>query len=216
MKKNVFWIITVLTVFALIQPQMTEAQERELYREGDYTFTIWRELTNDRRIIAYAMIVEYVGTWGNVQIPSTLDGIPVIAILDEAFAEKGLTSVSIPSSVTGIGPVPSIGNEAFADNRLTSVTIANGVTRIGIGAFAFNLLSTVNIPDSVVEIGAGAFAANYLTSVTIPNSVTHIGEVAFLNNLLTSVSVPRSVQIGDDAFSRNGPNRDRNATVTRR
>jgi hypothetical protein len=215
MKKKMILVVTVLTLFALIQPQMTEAQERELYREGDYTFTIWRELTNDRRIVAYAMIVEYVGTGGNVQIPSTLDGIPVIAILDEAFVEKGLTSVSIPSTVTGTRQVLAIGREAFAKNRLTSIHISNGITNIGIGAFSQNLLTDVNIPSSVIGIGAFAFAANYLTSVSIPDSVTFIGEDAFYNNLLTNVSVPRGVVI-DGAFEANGPNRDRNATITRR
>jgi Flp pilus assembly protein TadD len=173
-KTRVFFLFFV-GMMILWQPKTVVAQERELYRDGHFIFTVWREFDKtggDIKIITYAMIVDYTGPGGNVQIPSLLDGLPVIAVLDEAFLNKGLTGISIPGTVTGIGPVPGI--------------------------------------------GVGAFAANHLTSVSIPDGVTIIGEGAFYNNLLTSVSVPGSVQIGENAFARNGPNRDRNATVTRR
>ena len=81
-------------------------------------------------------------------------------------------------------PVVSIGNEAFANKQLTSVTIPNGVTTIGYRAFYSNQLTSVTIPDSVTAIGETAFANNQLTSVTIPNSVTSIGNNAFANNQL--------------------------------
>ena len=46
---------------------------------------------------------------GAVVIPATIDGMPVVGIGDEAFYNcTGLTSVTIPDSVT------SIGDEAFA------------------------------------------------------------------------------------------------------
>ena len=115
--------------------------------------------------------------WGNVVIPDAIDGKPVLYIGDSAFAYcSGLTSVTIPNSVT------SIGDSAFYHcSGLTSVTIPNSVTSIGDYAFAdCSGLTSVTIPGSVTSIGDYAFSCcSGLTSVTIPDSVTSIGDYAF-------------------------------------
>ena len=116
------------------------------------------------------------------------------------FGCTGLTSVTIPSSVTNIG------NSAFSGcTGLTSVTIPDSVTSIGDDAFkGCSGLTTMTIPNSVTSIGNSAFSdCTGLTSVTIPDNVTSIGERAFRNCTgLTSVTIPDSVtSIGDDAFS---------------
>ena len=118
---------------------------------------------------------------GSVVIPSTVtyDGTTysVIFIGDYAFGGcSGLTSVTIPNSVT------SIGGSAFNScSGLTSVTIPNNVTSIGGSAFyCCSGLTSVTIPNSVTSIGKSAFSGcSGLTSVTIPNSVTSIGDYAF-------------------------------------
>ena len=159
------------------------------------------------------------GNW-EVRIPPTIRGLPVIAIGDLAFAEKGSISVTIPNSVTRIGvgafkynqltsftipdSVTYIGGLAFSGNQLTSFTIPNSVTYIGDQAFSDNQLTSITIPDSVTTIGWSAFARNQLTSVNIGNNVTYIGNGAFQNNQLTSVTIPNSVTFIDIlAFSRN-------------
>ena len=112
---------------------------------------------------------------------------------------SGLTSVTIPNSVTAIG------FSAFRDcSSLTSVTIPKDVTFIAHTVFAgCSGLTSITIPESVTSIGISAFnGCSGLTSFTIPNSVISIGSYAFYNCYgLTSVTIPKSVtSIGDSSF----------------
>ena len=164
---------------------------------------------------------------GVITIPATVTkgGVKytVTSIGNSAFANRYITSVDIPDSVTSIGDfafehcsgltsvtipdsVTSIGNYAFSYcTGLTSVTIPGSVTSIGKGAFSMcRSLTSVDILDGVTSIGDFAFVAcDGLTSVTIPDSVTSIGNYAFyLCTGLTSVDIPDGVtSIGNRAFS---------------
>ena len=76
----------------------------------------------------------------------------------------------------------SIGNSAFRGcSGLTSITIPDSVTSIGNSAFSgCSGLTSITIPNGVTSIGEDAFrGCSGLTSVTIGNSVTSIGEDAF-------------------------------------
>ena len=113
---------------------------------------------------------------------------------------SGLTSLTIPSSVT------EIGSYAFEDcSGLTSLTIPSSVTSIGWYAFeGCSGLTSLTIPSSVTEIGRETFmGCSGLTSLTIPSSVTSIGWSAFSGcSGLTSLTIPSSVtSIGYYAFS---------------
>ena len=131
-------------------------------------------------------------TYETYYIPSSLKSVTVTGgnILYGAFSYcKGLTSVTIPDSVT------SIGYEAFFYcTGLTSVTIPDSVTSIGYEAFFYCTgLTSVTIPDSVTSIGSSAFSGcTGLTSVTIPDRVTSIGNSVFSYCTgLTSITVAK-------------------------
>ncbi len=113
---------------------------------------------------------------------------------------SGLTSVTIPNSVT------SIGNYAFLGcSGLTSITIPNSVTSIGNSAFLHcSGLTSVTIGNSVTSIGRSAFeGCSGLTSITIPNSVTSIGSGAFSGcKGLTSITIGSGIKyIHSSAFA---------------
>lgn len=134
-------------------------------------------------------------------------------IYSKTFSGCGLTSITIPESVTDIrldafefcskltsitipNSVKSIGQCAFYScESLTSVTIGNSVEDIEWGAFAGCIsLNSITIPNSVKNIGGAAFkGCSALSSVIIGNSVTYIGEEAFDNSALISVTIPKSV-----------------------
>ena len=89
---------------------------------------------------------------------------------------SGLTSLTLPSSVTKIG--------CYALSScigLTSLTLPSSVTEIGEGAFLnCRGLTNFTIPSGVTSIGTSAFFCCYgLISLTIPSSVTSIGGFAF-------------------------------------
>ena len=165
---------------------------------------------------------------GELTIPSKVNDGTNFYIVKEignlGFCENtGLTSVTIPNSVTSIGKkafmncrslasvsIPSsvtfISDEAFRDCRLlASISIPSSVTSIGESAFYYcSSLASVSIPSSVTSIGKWVFAGcSSLASVSIPSSVTSIGDYAFRGcSSLASVSIPSSVtSIGSSAFS---------------
>lgn len=103
--------------------------------------------------------------------------------------------------------VISIGNNAFLQKGLTSVEIPNSVTTIGSAAFFDNMnLTSVMLQDGLVSIGDNTFNSCGLTNVTIPSTVTNIGNFAFYSNPLTDVTslaiTPALISTGsNDSFS---------------
>ena len=104
---------------------------------------------------------------------------------------RGLTSITIPSSVTSLG-----GGCFYACRGLTSITIPSSVTSLGNYCFSYcSGFTSITIPSSVTSLGEGCFSGcSGLTSVTIPSSVTSLGEWCFQHcSSLTSITIPSSV-----------------------
>ena len=168
--------------------KVTDYESTTIFKYGNFN--------EDAKTVAIAGFDESKPNWASysrdLSIPSEYvkGGVTynVVSINDNAFKNRGLTSVIIPNTIT------SIGRSGFADNKLTSVTIPTTVTNIGYAIFSGNKLTSVTIPNTVKSIDAWAFYNNNLTSVTIPSSVESIGLSAFgYNNKLTSVTVPSTV-----------------------
>ena len=184
-------------------------------QSGDYCYTVFDDTVT---------IVRYLGPGGDVVIPDTILDMPVVSIEGGYYAywvcwnpenpwecvpsqelwgafqgRSGVTSVTIPSSVT------SIGEWAFCVCwDLTSVTIPSSVTSIGFSAFrGCTSLTSLTLPDNVASIGDSAFyGCSGLTSLTLPDSLNSIGNEWFYNcTSLASVTIPDSViSIGGAAF----------------
>ena len=151
------------------------------------------------------------GISGSVAIPSqvVLNGkkYDVTSIGGWAFYySTGVSSITIPSSVT------SIGDYAFSYKDLASIIVETGNTKYDSRNNCNAIIETSSntlfagckntvIPNSVTSIGDKAFLSCSLPSITIPSSVTSIGEHAFAYCSLTSVTIPNSVtSIGNGVF----------------
>ena len=135
--------------------------------------------------------------FGDIIIPEKVkgnDGVEYIVASLGASCFKGctgLTSITIPSSVT------SLGNSCFKDcSGLTSITIPSSVTSLGDYCFSnCRGLTSITIPSSVTSLGNSCFSGCWgLTSITIPSSVTSLSYGCFWGcSGLTSITIPSSV-----------------------
>ena len=158
------------------------------------------------------VITGYWGSEGNVVIPSSTNGYPVVSINVNAFHNNlALTNVTIPDTIINIG------DYAFSYcHNLSNITVSAGNPNYAsVGGVLFNKPPTTlitcpagfvggySIPNSVKNIYQYAFnQCAGLTTVAIPDSVTTIGTWAFgFCSRLQRVTIPRNVtMIGSYTF----------------
>lgn len=124
---------------------------------------------------------------GELVIPTfvTINGqkYTVREIRSYAFAEKSVTSLTLPEELQFIG------DYAFQRNyKLTDFTMPSKLQSIGRGAFwNCNGLRTVNLPEGLKALGIEAFGAcNGLQKLTLPSTLTSIGN--YVINYCSSLS----------------------------
>ena len=202
MKKlsGILFVIVFFVICAAVLPAQVQAAE-----EGGYTYTV---SNNEATITGCNDSIS-----GNVTIPETLGGYPVVSIRYRAFANnKNLTGIALPDSVR------SIGSKAFyACSNLTSLTIGSGVATIGYQAFIYCNLKDVYITDLNAWLKIEYEYDNFfvaenmhiidgeneeITEIVVDSSVTAIRDYGFQNfKNLTAITIPDSVtSIGYNLF----------------
>ena len=165
---------------------------------------------------------------GDIVVPEKVKGNDGVVYVVTAFEDRcfydcgGLTSITIPSSVTSLGrscfwhcsgltsitipsSVTSLGRSCFSGcSGLTSITLPSSVTSLGDHCFDDCIgLTSITLPSSVTSLGDYCFYRCFgLTSITLPSSVTSLGEYCFSDcSGLTSITLPSSVtSLGKNCF----------------
>ena len=186
---------------------------------GSYAFngTAWYNNQADGVIYINNVLYEYKGTMPDNTSINIKEG--TVSISPYAFDGcAGLTSATIPNSVTEIGSSAfkgcsgltnliledgedAVSGLSFPDSPLESLYLGRNTNYPF--AEGKTTLKTLMIGNMVSSICNSAFhGCTSLTSITIPNSVTTIGSDAFNGcSGLTSVTIPNSVtSIGSSAF----------------
>ncbi len=189
------------------EPEWEEARE-DVLESGDFLYVLNEDGT--------CTLTGWTGTEDHLAIPERLEGRPVTALADGAFADAEILSVSIPLSVTGLGSNPFLGCTSLVsidvpedhpalyvqDDMLFAREGSRLVTwPAGLAAGA------CVVPAGTLAIGENAFAwCERLVRVQLCSGLREIGPGAFsMCTSLTGIDLPDSIEvIGASAFSGSG------------
>ena len=173
-----------------------------------------------------ATVFKYFGAEKDVTVPNAINGYTVVKIGDYSFANKGITSVTLPDSVEKIGAyafysceslevvnVPSklkeINGYAFCGcKNLKAFELPEDLNYLGTYAFSrCEKIESVKIPDSITKINNGVFMdCTGLKEIEMSSNIRTIGISGFENTTsLEEIDLPDSLIIIDDrAFHSSG------------
>lgn len=144
-------------------------------------------------------ILEYLGYATRVDIPSTLYGIEVRAIGEDAFRDHHYVYyVTVPEGVTTIAA--SAFDSAW---HLSHVDLPTTLQTIGSGAFRNFQGTGIDLPEGLKTIEAEAFRGALLEGeLVLPDGLEDIADFTFAETMVESISFPASIRsIGEGAFS---------------
>lgn len=145
-----------------------------------------------------ATLVSYDGDCPRVDVPESVDGVPVSSLGAALFSgHDEIEFVSVPE------PVRVIDEHAFDGcSSLASIELPASLESIGMLAFAKTGLASLQLPPSLRRIGEKAFYhCKRLAEIDLPDYLAEIGECAFAYSGLQRVVVPAFVEVlGFNAF----------------
>lgn len=194
---RVTFILSAFLVFGAGAATLTYAGVGALFPSAIHTVTAAPLTPTDSSYFTFesntGTITDYDGVNGptDIVIPETINGVAVTALgkdgmlngLNGVFEGKGLTSVTVPNSVTYIGPA------AFSNNPITSMTFGtpdySGTAELILsgGSVFPSTISSLSIGNNVKAIESGAFSGTAITELFIPNSVERIDGGSLSRNL---------------------------------
>lgn len=191
---------------------LTDGVEIDTLNSGTTLYLLPAATNNSQAMLTwdryhFAGDANFVKYTGNIVIPETVlykGSLRQITEIDSyTFAlSTGLSSISIPATVS------TIGKEAFIGcTRLTTLALPDILTAIPDGMCGLNTkLKTFTIPAAIKSIGKKAFInCSSLSKIDIPDTcvLTSIGDYAYFGcSGLTTFNIPSTVTaIGAYAFS---------------
>lgn len=133
------------------------------------------------------MIKKYKGTSTKVDIPETIEGLPVVQIGDTDDFAGGTVfphtmykkSQNIPYTVTVPKSVKVVEKQAFASLKGKITIDTTKLTKIGSGAFRGSDLTGTVVITKDCKLGPCAFEESKITAVVIQEGVESLGEEEF-------------------------------------
>ena len=115
---------------------------------------------------------------GAMDIPDTIDGLPVVKIASEAFKScNQITSMTMPNTITTIGSYCF-----FNCDNMESIQLSTGLSTLSTALFrSCDSLDNVVVPEGITQIKSYAFyGVDKMTNITLPSSLNTIGGFAFI------------------------------------
>lgn len=164
--------------------------------EGDFVF-----YPDNTEATSYR-VIEYIGAGGEVNVPATItvsgNSKPVTKIYTEVFCERSdVTGVTLPEGLQYIG------NKAFYGTGITSLSLPNSITGLGDETFAAcQSLASISIGSGSITVTATTFInCPNLASITV---ATGNASLKAINDVLISedgtklyVCAPKGATTGD-------------------
>lgn len=170
-----------------------------IWTSDDYTYSKGESGTNE--ITGFSELGEKkLAQNKDIALPGTDDeGNAVAGVAAEAFREKGIVSVELPSAENF-----TVGESAFRGNNINELELNSGITEIGNNSFRDNRLTKVDVTSTVTSIGESAFESNRIREVRFEGDGTNAPSLearCFAGNKIQALEIPKATtSMKGDAF----------------